>query len=69
MNTIEYIITSAKWELDLHKLVRLQENIANRIANWENVKENIAIQKRIWDAVKYVKDEIENILLNEWFNE
>ena len=69
MNTIEYIITSAKWELDLHKLVRLQENIANRIANWENIRENIAIQKRIWDAMKYVKNEIENILLNEWFDE
>lgn len=62
MNTMECLITSMKWWSDIDWLVRLQNEIANRISRWENLKENTHLSLKIGAAIKEVRQQLDEII-------
>lgn len=66
---IEYRIYELETNRDIWWLCRLQEEIANKIALWNNVKENIAIQRKIWAAISSVREQLDRILTDYIFDD
>lgn len=62
MNTMEYLITSMKWWSDIDWLIKLQNEIANRISRWENLKENTFLNLKIGAAIKEVRQQLDEII-------
>lgn len=60
MNTIELSVKLMTERKDIDWLTQLETQFAERIARWENLKENINIQLTISESRRFV----ENLLIN-----
>jgi hypothetical protein len=69
MNTMDCLIISMKWWSDIDWLIRLQNEVANKISRGENLKENTHLNLKIWAAIKEVRQQLDEIISLTIFND
>jgi hypothetical protein len=69
MKNIELKINELELNNDIWWLIRLQDSIARKISEWINVSWNIAIQVKIWKAIKRTRNQLDDILYNYSFDD
>lgn len=66
---IDLKIAELELNNDIWWLIRLQNEIADKIALWNNVHWNLLAQKKIWAAIKSVRDSLDSILSDYIFDD